>query len=379
MSGLKRFHPRTELVFGANVLDRLQDYRGQRVGLITDAMMIKVGTADRVRAVLPGCPVVVYDGILPDSPRAVVGEGAACLAEFRPDVVVALGGGSVIDAAKAIVATVREIVTDHQIPLVVIPTTSGTGSEVTTWAVISEPDRGIKYPLISDDLLPDVALLDPELVRSVPPTVTADTGMDVITHAVEAYVANGASDFTDAFAEKAVSLAVAHLPAAYANGDDMAARTAMHNASCMAGIAFAHAGLGLNHAIAHSIGGRLHLPHGRINAMLLPLVIACNAGVRVSDPAPFPVAARYAALARRLGLDAPNDRAGACALARRFSQLNARFKIPRSLREAGVDMGAYAACEVNLVEAALSDKCMTTNPRPIPADDVLSVLRAVAG
>ncbi|KAA5607057.1 iron-containing alcohol dehydrogenase [Roseospira marina] len=379
MSGLKRFNLKTEIVFGANVTERLRDFEGRRVGLITDAMMAKVGIVERFRASLPACTVAVYDSVLPDSPRSQVAEASARMADFGPDVLVALGGGSVIDAAKAIVATVRALVPDHPIPLVAVPTTSGTGSEVTSWAVISEPEKGIKYPLISDEIIPDIALLDPELVRSVPPAVTADTGMDVLTHAIEAFVSVGATDYTDAFAEKAVSLAVTHLPTAYATGDDMTARTAMHHASCMAGIAFANAGLGLNHAIAHSIGGRLHLPHGRINAMLLPAVIACNAGVRPGDAAPFPTAARYAALAQRVGLDAPNDRAGARALARHLAQMNARMNVPATLRAAGVDMAAYAAAEADLVRLALADKSLATNPRTVSADDVLTVLRAVAG
>ncbi len=369
MTRYQSFSPRTEIVFGDGLLERLQAYRGQRVGIVTDDFMARSGPLDRVLAHLEGCTVEIFAEAIPEPPLATVSAGARLFAEFRPDVVLALGGGSPIDAAKAILAVVRGIDPSHPIRLVAIPTTSGTGSEVTAFAVISDPVNNRKFPLISKDLIPDVAILDPEFVRTAPPKVTADTGMDVITHAIEAVVARGASNFTDAFAEKALELAFAALPKAYENGNDLAARDAMHQASCLAGMAFTEAGLGLNHGLAHAIGGRLHLVHGRINAVLLPHVIAWNAGLSDDAPGCRETAGRYARIAARVGLDVPGTRAGVVALIRAIEALNARFGIPSSLRGLGVAIEDYRRAIPDLAAAAFADACTAGNPRrPVLAD-----------
>lgn len=379
MTGIQRCFLKTEIVFGPHVLDRLEAFRGQRVGIITDAFMVESGAVDRIRAKLPECAVAVFGEAVPEPSLEGIAKGARFMAAFRPEMVIALGGGSSIDAAKAIVATLREMDLSRRITMVAVPTTSGTGSEVTAYAVISDPERGVKHPLCSEQIIPDMALLDPELVRTVPPHVTADTGMDVITHGLEAYVSNAATDFSDAFAEKALSLAFANLPAAFADGDDLAARAAMHHASCMAGMAFNASGLGLNHGLAHAIGGRLHIPHGRINAMLLPLVVEYNAGTLGALAPCLPAANRYAEVARRLGLEGATVRAGVKNLARALTRLNERLGIPPTLRALGVDMGAYVRYGQELVQTALADTCTTTNPRKPDSKDVAELIRAVAG
>ena len=201
------------------------------------------------------------------------------------DIVVALGGGSSIDAAKAIVYMAKKIEEkqnpDNQkkIKLIALPTTSGTGSEVTQFAVVTDSKTGVKIPLIDESLMPDIAILDPELVKSAPPFITADTGLDVITHALEAYVSETASDCSDCLAEKAAELAFEFLPRAYRNGYDIKARDKMHRASCLAGMAFNLVNLGVNHGIAHALGAIFHIPHGRANALVLPYVIEFNAGI----------------------------------------------------------------------------------------------------
>ncbi|WP_114395564.1 1-propanol dehydrogenase PduQ [Oleisolibacter albus] len=380
MTGFQRFFLKTEIVSGPGMYGRFGAFAGKRVGIITDAFMVKSGVVDRIRAKLPPCEVEVFSQVVPEPPLQDVVKGAGRMAEFRPDVLLAIGGGSAIDAAKAILATLREAAaTVWPIQLAAVPTTSGTGSEVTCYAVISEPERGLKHPLRGDGLVPDIAVLDPELVLSVPAKVTADTGMDVITHALEAYVAVGASDFSDAFAEKAVSLAFANLTRVFDDGSDLAARTALHNASCMAGMAFNAAGLGLNHGLAHAIGGQLHIPHGRINAMLLPLVVAYNAGLSADFGSCLPAAGRYAAIAARLGLEASTPRAGAASLAKALSRLNERLGIPVTLRAAGIDPASCTSIEQDLVNAALADACTASNPRRPTADEVRQLIRAVAG
>ncbi|MDR3438617.1 1-propanol dehydrogenase PduQ [Telmatospirillum sp.] len=379
MTGMQRFFLKTEVVFGDCALDRLGAFRGQRVGIITDAFMANSGVVDLIRSKLPECEVAVCGEAMPEPPLDEIVKGTRFMAAFRPDVIIGLGGGSSIDAAKAILATLREMDTSRRITMVAVPTTSGTGSEVTAYAVISEPDRGIKHPLCSDEIIPDVALLDPELVRTVPAKVTADTGMDVITHALEAHVSKGASVFSDAFAEKALCLAFENLPVAFVDGDNLAARQAMHHASCMAGMAFNSSGLGLNHGLAHAIGGRLHISHGRINAMLLPLVVEYNAGTCGDFATPLPAAKRYAEMARRLGLESPSVRAGVKTLARALAGLNGRLGIPPTLRALGVDMDEYARSEQDLVQTTLADSCTATNPRQPAPEDVMKLIRAVAG
>ncbi len=382
MSRYQCFFPKTEVVFGPGLLERLQAFRGQKAGIVTDAFMAKSGALDRVRGGLAGCELAVFDEVVPEPSVETVSAGVRLFAEFGPDVVVALGGGSPIDAAKAVVAVLREMWPERKIPFVAIPTTSGTGSEVTSFAVISDPAKGKKFPLVSPDLVPDVALLDAELVRTAPPKVTADTGMDVITHAIEAIVSTGASDFSDAFAEKALELAFLHLPGAFQDGDNMVAREAMHHASCMAGLAFSASGLGLNHGLAHAIGGLMHVVHGRINAMLMPLVISFNAGFWAGANVPdalLPAAKKYARIAGKVGLDAPAARAGTTALVRQISALNARFGIPATLRQMGVDMDLYSRNEGRLIEAALDDACTASNPRKPTRSDVSALLRAIGG
>ncbi len=384
MPRYQSFQSRTEVVFGAHALDRLADLGQARVGIVTDAFMAGSGGLDRVRDRLAGHPVAVFAEAIPEPPLDTVATGARLLGAFDPDVVVALGGGSPIDAAKAIVATLRGMRPGRTISLIAIPTTSGTGSEVTSFAVISDPGRGMKIPLVDPELVPDVALLDSEFTRSVPRGVTADTGMDVMTHAFEALVARGASPFTDAFAEKALALCFTHLPRVVADGGDMVSRDAMHHASCMAGMAFTAAGLGLNHGLAHAIGGRLHLPHGRLNAMLLPHVIAFNAGTADGDHmGQDGPEARYADIAARVGLGTGLPRADArdlCReLARTLSRMNDTFAIPASLRAMEVDMSAYAAMEDDLVSVALADACTAANPRTPTPEDVRTLLRAVGG
>ncbi len=379
MTVIQRFVLKTEIVSGPLILDRLEAFRGQRIGIVTDPFMMKSGALERIQSRLPDCTVEVFGEVVSEPTVTQVQKGAQVMAAFGPDVVLALGGGSAMDAAKAILAALRVIDTSRPILLVAVPTTSGTGSEVTSYAVISDPERGVKFPLVSKDLIPDVALLDAELVRTVPAKVTADTGMDVITHGLEAFVSTNATDFSDAFAEKSLSLAFANLPAAFANGADMAARAAMHNASCMAGIAFEAAGLGLNHGIAHALGGRFHVAHGKINAMLLPLVIEYNAGTLGEFKPCLPIAGRYAEIAKRAGWDGATPRAGVKNLARALSRMNERFGIPSTLRALGVDLGELPRWGPELVDAALADLCTATNPRKPSPGDVADLIRMVAG
>ena len=266
------------------------------------------------------------------------------------------------------------------ISLVAIPTTSGTGSEVTSFAVITDRQKGVKYPLVDDDLLPDYAIMDPSLVVSAPPRITADTGFDVITHALEAYISTNANDYSDALAEKALELAFAYLPKAYTDGQDIEAREKMHTASCLAGMAFNAVSLGINHGIAHQLGARFHIPHGRANAMLLPHVVRYNADLCANFGAKTETKAslRIAHVARRIGLSGDDTNALVLALVRHLNYMLKMTETPMTLKDAGVTKEAYEEVKPLMIEAALKDACTATNPRPVTAEDVDAILSNLA-
>jgi len=246
--------------------------------------------------------------------------------------------------------------------------------------VITDRAKGIKYPLDSQALRPPVAILDPELTVSAPASVTADAGMDVLTHALEAYVSKGANDFSDALCEKAVSLVFRFLPLAFQDGTNLLAREKMHNASCMAGLAFNSAGLGLNHGMAHAIGAKLHIAHGRINAMLLPHIITFNADLgRIRNGEYALAAKKYQRMAKVLDLPAPSVRLGVTNLLREVERLNRTLKIPASLKEWGAEPSKVKELRGEIVSAALADATTAANPRPAAAEHVEALLNKVMG
>jgi acetaldehyde dehydrogenase/alcohol dehydrogenase len=269
--------------------------------------------------------------------------------------------------------------------MVAIPTTSGTGSEVTSFAVITDKARNIKYPLADYELTPDVAIIDPDYVMTVPAAITADTGMDVLTHAIEAYVSILASDFTDGLAIKAIQLVFEYLPRAYKNGGDKLAREKMHNASTIAGMAFTNAFLGINHSLAHKLGGEFHIPHGRANAVLLPYVIEYNAQKPtkfVSFPKyeTFVADKKYAEIARALGLPAATDEEGVRSLVEAVWRLMKELNMPVTIAQCGVNEREFKAKVPELADRAFEDQCTTANPRlPLVSELEKLYLKAYGG
>ena len=346
---METFTLKPNLYFGPDALGALKTLSGRRVLIVTDAFLASSGLLERVRAHLTDCAVTVFDQVTPDPSVELVARGGQLLRETQPEAMLAFGGGSPMDCAKAI----RWSAGGH-VPLWAIPTTAGTGSEMTAYAVLTDTEKGLKHPLVDETLLPEHAILDPSLLEGVPPAVTADTGMDVLTHAAEAYVSVGATPFTDALAEKAFVLAYENLTGAWRGG--RTEKEAMLYASCMAGMAFNAAGLGICHSLAHALGGRLHMPHGRLNAVLLPHVIRFNAASQIA-------ARRYAKLAKLCGL-AASPRALSGAMSRLLNVLNMPSALPVD------DPGAIAA-------AALADPCTATNPAAPTAAELEGLLRGL--
>ena len=362
--------------------------------IVTDESMVKLGYVDKILYYLRKRTDYVHSEIFadvePDPSFETIKRGVAAMNSFQPDVIIALGGGSAIDAAKGMWLFYEHPDADvegmklkfmdirkrtYKFPklgvkskMVAIPTTSGTGSEVTSFAVISDKEKNMKYPLADYELTPDVAIIDPDLVMTLPKSITADTGMDVLTHAIEAYVSNMASDYTDGLSEKAVELVFNNLKEAYEHGDNKQAREKMHNASCIAGMAFTNAFLGLNHSIAHKLGGEFHIPHGKANAIILPYVIKYNS-TKPTKFVSFPkyeyfiADIKYANLARKLGLKADTTEEGVNSLIKAVQELNEGINEPKSLQEAGIDEKEFLAKLDDLSDKAFSDQCTSANAR----------------
>ncbi|WP_208585992.1 bifunctional acetaldehyde-CoA/alcohol dehydrogenase [Gracilibacillus suaedae] len=365
-----------------------------RAFIVTDPVMRQLGYVDKVlyylrkRADYVHCEI--FSDVEPDPSIETVMRGKEEMSKFKPDVIIAIGGGSAMDAAKGMWLFYEHPETDFngikqkfldirkrvykypelgkQAQFVGIPTTSGTGSEVTPFSVITDKQNNIKYPLADYALTPDVAIIDPQFVMTVPPVVTADTGMDVLTHAIESYVSNMANDYTDGLAIKAIQLVFEYLPIAYKDGTNEKAREKMHNASSIAGMAFANAFLGINHSLAHKLGAAFQIAHGRANAILLPHVIRYNAKKPtkfVSFPKyeHFVADQRYAEIAKILGLPARTTEEGVESLIKAVCELAKQLDIPMSIEANGVEKETFMKQVDHLADKAFEDQCTTANPK----------------
>ena len=379
--------------FGSvSYLEKMADTN--RVMIVTDRMMVQLGYVDKLTYHLRkrNNPVMieVFADVEPDPSVETVLNGANVMRQFKPDTIIALGGGSSMDAAKGMWLFYENPEVDfddlrlrfmdirkrvfkfpklgRQAKLVAIPTTSGTGSEVTSFAVVTDKVNNVKYPLADYELTPDIAIIDPNFVMTVPKSVTADTGVDVLTHAIEAYVSVMATDYTDALAIKAIEMVFEYLPRAYKDGSDREAREKMHNASCMAGMAFANAFLGINHSLAHKLGSEFHIPHGRANAVLLPYVIRYNATKPTKFSAfpkykSFVADKKYAEIAKYIGLKANTTEEGVNNLIDAINKLLVELNIPKTIAECGVSEKDFMASVDKLALDAFDDQCTPANPR----------------
>lgn len=372
------FDIKTKVQFGNDALACLETITASRIFIVTDPFMMESDMIGKITERIKGKDFKIFSNVVPDPPLELVVLGVNEVVEFKPDTLIAVGGGSAIDEAKAIMHFSREIGNLPDMQFIAIPTTSGTGSEVTSFAVITDKDKGMKYPLVNAALLPDVAVLDPSLVKSVPAGIVADTGMDVLTHALEAYVSTKANAFTDALAEKAVRIVFQYLLRSYLNPEDYEARENMHYASCMAGLAFDRTSLGLNHAIAHNIGGKLKIPHGRTNAVLLPYVVEFNADIQDYHQTQYNTAAKkYAALALLQGIPGVNIRSAVKNLIHEIQKLQKAMKMPVTMRDCKIKPDDFHKAEEEIAEGALADACIATNPRAVSRKQILEILKKV--
>ncbi|WP_062461339.1 bifunctional acetaldehyde-CoA/alcohol dehydrogenase [Demequina soli] len=395
--------------FEPNAIQYLHDMNGvERVTIITDATMTRIGIVDKVLDVLNrrsnNVSVQIIDNVEPEPSVSTVRKGAEVLRAFKPDTIIAVGGGSPMDAAKVMwllyehpevdFADLKEKFFDvrkraFQFPklgelakLVCIPTTSGTGSEVTPFAVISDPENGRKYPLADYALTPTVAIVDPVLTAALPSRVAADSGMDALTHATEAFVSVYANDYTDGLALQAIKMVFEHIAESVNKGPNQdKAREKMHNAATIAGMAFANAFLGLVHAMSHVTGSTFHVAHGRTNAIYLPHVIRYNGKVP-TKPASWPKAESYVAperyqqIAKHLGLPASTPEEGVESYAKAVEELRDAVGIERSFSQVGVDETDFMASLDTLAMNAYADQCAPANPRLPILEDMKVMMEA---
>lgn len=380
-----------------------------KVMIITDTGMVNLGYCDIITNHLKNrinkVSIEVFSDVEPDPSVETVFNGVKAMNRFKPDCIIALGGGSAMDAAKGMWLFYEHPELDfdniklkfvdirkrtYKFPklgtkaqLVAIPTTSGTGSEVTSFSVITDKVKNIKYPLADYELTPNVAIIDPQFVMTLPKSVTADTGLDVLTHAIEAYVSVLASDYTDALAIKAIKMVFEYLPRAFKNGsNDKLAREKMHNASTMAGMAFTNAFLGINHSLAHKLGGEFHIPHGRANAILLPHVIKFNSQTPTKLPTfpkyeKFIAHEKYAEIAMELGLKASTTEEGVNSLIEAIKKLMKDLEMPFTVSECGIDKEEYMNKINELALKAFDDQCTGANPRYPLVEELYEIYKSI--
>ena len=358
---MEHFSCNTKIISGSGATKALGELGAKRLFLVTDPFFFQNGKAKQIADLAKAEETEIFSEVQPDPTVELAARGTARLKAFAPDLVVALGGGSALDCAKAMAYFAQGDYT-----LVAIPTTSGSGSEVTDFAILTHGGR--KHPLVDPRLRPQIAILDSDLLTELPKGLIADTGFDVIAHALEAGVAKNAGAITDSFAREAFAVAYGSLPGSFAGVGQM--RPKMHMAATMAGIAFTQAGLGLCHAMSHTLGGRFHVPHGRLNAILLPSVIRCNAHVAQS---------KYARMARAAGISGSADSVAVRNLITGLVRLRRELGLPETLAQAGVEPRQVWQEAADLAKDTLKDPCCQTNPLAVEEFLVRRILEEVTG
>jgi alcohol dehydrogenase class IV len=381
---MARFTLPRDIYYGKGTLEVLKTLKGSRAMVVVGGgSMKRFGFLDQVVDYLKqaGMEVQFFENVEPDPSVETVMRGAKAMQEFQPDWIVAMGGGSPIDAAKAMwtfyeypETTFEDLITPFSFPelrqkakFLAIPSTSGTATEVTAFSVITDYEKGIKYPLADFNITPDIALVDPNLAETMPPKLVAHTGMDALTHAIEAYVSTLNSPFTDPLALKAIHMVFDNLPDSYAG--NMESREQMHYAQCLAGMAFSNALLGIVHSMAHKTGAAFstgHIPHGCANAIYLPYVIQYNAKTAAS---------RYADIARSVNIPGSTEQELVDGLCKKIDEYNQKLNIPKTLQEFGIQEDEFLEKVAAIAELAVGDACTGSNPRSITPAEMEQLLR----
>ena len=374
-----------EIVFGEGALDHLAQVQGTKALIVTDENIVALGFVEKVQAKLreAGMEASIFSEVEPNPSLQTVQQGAQVALAYEPDWIIGLGGGSCLDAAKSIwiqyerpelgpddVAPIGRLNLRQKAHLIAIPTTSGTGAEVTWPIVLSDLEEHRKVSVGHPENIPDLAIIDPVFVTSLPAQVTADTGMDVLTHALEGYTSLWRSDFTDGLCLKAVQLVFDYLPRAYEGGaEDPEARERMHNAATIAGLGFGNSMAAAAHALGHSIGALLPIPHGRAVGLCLPYTIEFT--LRGYLPT------RYAEIARFLGMPADDEEQAVTSLVQAVRDLARRIDQPLSLQGAGISRQVFEAQLPALIQNAINDSAMTVAPRFPEDEEVDQILRCI--
>lgn len=365
----------TKIYSGEDSMKSLNMIKDSKILIIADGFLVKNNMINMVLENIDNSnEVEIFDEVKPDPPLSVVSKAISKMIQIDADYLIGFGGGSAIDTAKGTIYFLKQAKKlKKELEFIAIPTTSGTGSEVTNVAVVTDEQNSIKHALVSDEILPTIAILDPKTTESLPASIVANTGMDVLTHALEAYVAKGANDYSDALAEKSGELVVKYLLSAYKNADDKLAKEKMHMASNLAGNAFNVAGLGVNHSIAHQLGGMYHIAHGLANAILLCEVIDLNSR-------DFDSRRKYAEYAKKIGLADRNDcESDAIYKIKLFIQnIMSDMNLPNKISKIeNIDLSKWNLEKYIMMANAKKDRCLVGNPKNVEDKDILEILEKI--
>lgn len=360
----------TKVYFGEDALNRLSEINIGKALVVSDPFLIENGRINVItkRLKAKNIDYDIFSDILPDTPIEKVSKGLEIIRNNEPDTIIAIGGGSAIDTSKAMKLFNNKLFGENRLKLIAIPTTSGTGSEVTNYSVVKDKDDR-KYALSHDIMTPDIAILDTSLVMSVPKNITVWTGLDVLTHSLEAYVSENSNDITDILAIKSIEDVFKYLPKIYKDGEDLEGRNKMHLSSMLAGIAFNNAGLGINHSIAHVLGGKYNIPHGKINGILIPYVIEKNSSKMEKN--------KYIEIAEKLDIPGYTDDMKMRNFLIKINRFISSLGMETSLKELNIDEVEYISSLDEMAEQALLDGCTKSNPVKLTKADIIEIFKNV--
>lgn len=370
---MEKWQMKPTIYVGNDCLSRLKRFSNERICLVCDPYLIGTDNLNKIVDQFPqSATIEVFSEVIPDPPIETVALGVEKMLRHKPTILIAVGGGSAIDTAKGMLFTYLKLVEIGVKEFVAIPTTSGTGSEVTSASVITDTQNKMKYPIFHPTLVPTEALLDGQLVVTSPPTVTAYSGMDVLTHGLEALVAKGSTIYTDALAEKAIEVTFEYLLTCVLDGENVQARNAMHQASCLAGLAFDQAGLGISHGLAHQVGAQFKVPHGLANAMLLPHVVAANSQQKQACQ-------KYGDIAKKIGISPleVSDQLASKRLQEAIKKLTKATGCPQTLSQFGIKVKESQGKTKEIVTNAQKDITFASNPVAFDAKAIKDIYQKI--